>query len=114
MKHVEIWEETISEAAEECNLQLTAEQLSSLADAVAGTHDNFDLVHYTPSISDHYESERRKATEAHKRELEELEHRRQTEQDNATEYARNLRYRLVRAQEELAKYRWNSPPTSVP
>lgn len=37
------WETTISEAAEECGLDLTPEQLDTLASWVEGAHENYGM-----------------------------------------------------------------------
>lgn len=100
-RHIDIWEDTIAEAAEECSLTLTPEQLAT---AVAGIHDNWDLVHYTPPASDHYEYERRQLEQRHKQELAEKERYANEFRRDAEETIRSLRIRLSRVQEELAKH----------
>ena len=46
------WEECISIAAEECDLTLTPEQLTYLADAVEGGHDHYGMAFYSPPPSE--------------------------------------------------------------
>ena len=46
------WQECISIAAEECDLKLTHEQLTYLAEAVEGGHEHYGQAFYSPPSSD--------------------------------------------------------------
>ena len=46
------WKECISIAAEECDLALTPEQLSYIAEAVEGGHEHYGMAFYSPPPSD--------------------------------------------------------------
>lgn len=48
------WAESLSIAAEECDLVLTAEQLIYMADAMEGSHENYGMAFYSPPSSDRY------------------------------------------------------------
>ncbi len=52
MNHYEYWEECISEAANQCNLTLTPEQLKCLAENVQCNHENYGMAFYSPPASD--------------------------------------------------------------
>lgn len=49
---LEYWTECIANAAEECELALTADQLSYIAGAVENYHDNYGLAFYSPSSNE--------------------------------------------------------------
>lgn len=46
------WKECIAIAAEECDLPLTLEQLTYLANAVEGGHEHYGMAFYSPPPSD--------------------------------------------------------------
>lgn len=46
------WKECISIASEECDLKMTPEQLTYLADAVEGGHEHYGMAFYSPPPSD--------------------------------------------------------------
>src|SRR5574343_1748667 len=46
------WKECISIASEECDLKMTPEQLTYLADAVEGGHKHYGMAFYSPPPSD--------------------------------------------------------------
>lgn len=48
----EYWEECIAQAADDCGLTLTKEQLQCLAGAAEGCHENYGLAFYSPPPSD--------------------------------------------------------------
>jgi len=50
--YLDYWEECISEAAEECGLSMTPEQLRAVADAVMAAHDCYGMAFYSPPSSD--------------------------------------------------------------
>lgn len=52
MSPLDYWSESLSNAAEECGLELTKEQLEYLADAAKGSHENYGLAFYSPPASD--------------------------------------------------------------
>ena len=52
MKPTEYWEETLSDAAQECGLTLTPEQLTALAEAAQSAHECYGMAFYTPPSSD--------------------------------------------------------------
>lgn len=49
---IDYWKECISQAAEECDLTLTADQLEVIADAVYGGHENYGMAFYSPPAGD--------------------------------------------------------------
>jgi len=52
MSDLEYWEECISLGAEECDLKLTKEQLTTLAESVSGGHEHYGMAFYSPPASD--------------------------------------------------------------
>lgn len=54
MNELEYWKECISQAAEDCGLSMTSEQLESIADSVQGGHENYSMAFYSPPSSDRY------------------------------------------------------------
>lgn len=64
----EYWQECISEAAEECGLTITQEQIASIAEAVEGAHENYGMAFYQPPPSDRFNEIERE----HKDELDAL------------------------------------------
>ena len=54
MTDLEYWEECISQASCDCELTLTDEQLTYLAEAVSGGHENYGMAFYSPPDSDRY------------------------------------------------------------
>ncbi|MGF6559040.1 hypothetical protein [Erwinia aphidicola] len=54
MEDLDYWEECISLATDECDLTLTPEQLTCLAEAVSNGHDCYSMAYYSPPDSDRY------------------------------------------------------------
>ncbi len=52
MAKVDYWEECLSQAADECGLKLTKEQLSYLAGAAENGHEHYGQAFYSPPASD--------------------------------------------------------------
>ena len=50
--HRDYWKECLSEAADECGLKLTAEQLDCLAGAAESGHEHYGMAFYSPPASD--------------------------------------------------------------
>lgn len=50
----EYWQECISDAAEECGVALSPDQLALIARAVEGAHENYGMAFYSPPSSDRY------------------------------------------------------------
>jgi len=50
--HNDYWKDCISEAADECDLKLTPEQLDCLAGAAESGHDHYGMAFYSPPWSD--------------------------------------------------------------
>lgn len=48
MKAIDYWKECILNAAEECDLLMTEDQLNCLAEGVEGGHDNYSQAFYSP------------------------------------------------------------------
>lgn len=46
------WKDCIAEAAEECDLKLTPEQLDCLAGSAEGGHEHYGMAFYSPPWSD--------------------------------------------------------------
>jgi hypothetical protein len=103
MRDLDIWKDVISEAADECSLPITDEQLTALASAVQGTHDNWSLVHYTPPASDHYEHEKRKMKQHYESELADKDRWRKETERNYQDRINSLRNRIHYLEEELYK-----------
>ena len=55
MSHSDYWKECISIAADECDLQLTEEQLEALAESAASGHEHYGMAFYEPPASDRYD-----------------------------------------------------------
>ena len=49
---LDYWKECISIAANECDLKLTPEQLTYIADSVSGGHECYGMAFYSPPPSD--------------------------------------------------------------
>lgn len=84
------WEECILEAAEECGLTLTSDQLQRLAGAVEVSHENYGMAFYSPPASDRMkdiEREWKAKLEAKEQELE----RYRTNAETAVKQALNQR-----------------------
>lgn len=56
MTDLDFWKECISLGCDECNLELTSEQLECLAGSVSGGHENYGMAFYSPPSSERYES----------------------------------------------------------
>jgi hypothetical protein len=72
MTTLDYWKETLSDAAQECGLALTGEQLTCLADAAEGSHENYGMAFYSPPSTDRIsdiEREWKAKLEAKEREL---------------------------------------------
>jgi hypothetical protein len=52
MSDLEYWKEVLSEGASDCELTLTDEQLTKLADYASGAHENYGMAFYSPPASD--------------------------------------------------------------
>ena len=52
MREQDYWEECIAAGADECDLTLTKEQLSALAESVTGGFENYGMAFYSPPPSD--------------------------------------------------------------
>lgn len=48
MNDTDYWIECISQAAEDCGLAMTSEQLEAIADSVKGGHENYGMAFYSP------------------------------------------------------------------
>ena len=61
------WQECLSNAAEECELSITSEQLKCLADAAENGHDNYGMAFYSPPSSDRIHAIERESDQRYKR-----------------------------------------------
>lgn len=52
MTTLDYWKETLSDAAQECGLTMNGEQLTCLAEAAQGAHENYGMAFYSPPASD--------------------------------------------------------------
>ena len=52
MNSLSYWKECIQDAADECGLNISAEQISSIADSVRIAHENYDMAFYRPPSTD--------------------------------------------------------------
>ncbi len=108
MSDYSYWEECVAEAAHECGVVLTKEQLESIASSVQSSHDNYGMAFYSPPSSDRFlEIERE-----HKKEIKRMEdeHRRELDsyKEQAEDTIRLTRNLLYRAREELEKANQNT------
>lgn len=55
MTDLEYWEECIGQAACECDLSLTSEQLEYLAEAASGGHEHYGMAFYSPPATERYD-----------------------------------------------------------
>ena len=55
--HLDYWKECIGEAADECGLSLTDEQLDCLAGSVQSGHENYGMAFYSPPAGEYLTSE---------------------------------------------------------
>lgn len=53
------WIECMSNAAEECGLSLTEDQLKCLAEFAESGHENYGMAFYQPPASDYFDHEKR-------------------------------------------------------
>lgn len=54
MNDLDYWEECISQVTDDCDLTLTSEQLTCIAEAVSGGHEHYGMAFYSPPDSDRY------------------------------------------------------------
>lgn len=52
MTDLDYWKECVSIAADECDLSMTEEQLSYIADSVSSGHEHYGLAFYSPPASE--------------------------------------------------------------
>ena len=81
MTTLDYWKESLSDAAEQCGLTLTREQLTCLAKAAEGAHENYGMAFYSPPSTDRtsdIEREWRAKLAAKDRELERYRHNAET------------------------------------
>ena len=52
MTSTDYWEECIADAADECGLSMSKEQLLLIAKAVEGAHENYGMAFYSPPDGD--------------------------------------------------------------
>lgn len=70
------WQECIGQAADDCGLTLTPEQLTTLAGAAQNAHEHYGLAFYSPSWSERIsdiEEEYKKKLKDKERELEQYQ-----------------------------------------
>lgn len=60
MSTIDFWRECISNAAEDCGLTLTDEQIFVLAAAVEGGHENYSQAFYSPPAGEYLEAENKR------------------------------------------------------
>lgn len=65
MSKYDYWEEAVSLGADACGLELTSDQLKSIAESVEGNYDNIDIAFYHPSASDMAQHEEREWKRRH-------------------------------------------------
>ena len=73
MKSIDYWKDCISQAADDCGLTVTEEQLKCLAESAEVAHENYGMAFYSPPASDRIndiEREWKLKLEAKERELE--------------------------------------------
>ena len=56
MNRENYWRECVASAAEDCGAVLTTEQVSEIAGAVEGAHENYGMAFYSPPASDRLHS----------------------------------------------------------
>lgn len=52
MSTLNYWQETVSDAADECGATLTPDQIRFIAEAVQSSHENYGLAFYIPPSTD--------------------------------------------------------------
>ena len=67
MSTKDYWKDCIAEAAEECDLKLTPEQLDCLAGGAEGGHEHYGMAFYSPPWSDRMGEIEREAADKLKR-----------------------------------------------
>lgn len=67
MSKSDYWKDCIAEAAEECDLKLTPEQLNCLAGGAEGGHEHYGMAFYSPPWSDRMGEIEREAADKLKR-----------------------------------------------
>ena len=55
-KDLSYWSECIETAADECDLNMTAEQRLAIAENVSSWHENYGLAFYSPPSSERYDA----------------------------------------------------------
>jgi hypothetical protein len=53
--HREYWRDCIAVTADEAGIELTVEQIDTLAEGAQGGHENYDMAFYSPPPSDRYD-----------------------------------------------------------
>lgn len=66
-EHKDYWKDCIAEAAGECGLNLTPEQLDCLAGGAEGGHEHYGMAFYSPPWSDRMGDIQRESTDKLKR-----------------------------------------------
>lgn len=79
MSDIDYWSECIAQAAEECGLPITNEQLTVLAEAVQNGHENYGMAFYSPPASDRISEIERE----HKQEITRLKAQHEKYRENA-------------------------------
>ena|ERR1700722_19783214 len=57
MRPTEYWQECISDALEEAGLTASQKQISTIAEHVQGSHENYGMAFYSPPAGEHLRSE---------------------------------------------------------
>ena len=70
---IDYWRDSLIVAAEGCGLTLSKEQANYLAEAMAGSHENYGLAFHRPSADDRLRTMRREQDDAYKRLTEEAQ-----------------------------------------
>jgi CRISPR/Cas system CMR subunit Cmr6 (Cas7 group RAMP superfamily) len=86
MTPTDYWTECITQAAEDCNLSLTKEQLDCLVETVKLSHENYDQAFYSPPAIDFISEIER-----------EFEERLKKEQAEHEEYVKNSEIAIKKA-----------------
>lgn len=84
MNTIDYWKECIAEAACDCGLAITEDQLNALAEAVQSGHENYGMAFYSPPSTDRISEIERE----HKQKLAELERKHEKYRENAEEAVR--------------------------
>ncbi|MBE2180534.1 MAG: hypothetical protein IAE97_08695 [Chthoniobacterales bacterium] len=110
---INYWKECIEQAAEECGLMMTDEQLSTISEAAMSGHEYYGMAFYSPPPSDRYSDIEREWKEKLKAKEDELKRY----QANAERAVKQALHQYSDANVSIGEYgevtRWDGRATRI-